>query len=393
MILDLYARLERRHWLDLVRLPVVLLLAFACFILGATAGQASGMRFTETTGRAAIIDPAMEQEARMMALEDALYLAALEGGARIDGFSAVMTDSSLEDHFVIRPASRILDYTITNEVIDDLHYQVSIRAAVGDLPKGTCLHRRDVNLTVFAPKITHGKAVAAEAGPMAPRVISALIETIEAHPGINAIRATDTVLDPARLARTTEQFDYQALTTGVTRVRRGDFALIPEITLTSRRVRNGFDRHDDMLVSIEMHLFAGESYAPVDHFESRQQITTRLRSPFRTINVLGQPRRPVILDTMRAPVAALVDDMAAKLQCAPLSATMSVVDGRLSVPIGSYHGMRENALAVASGTDTPWQIMRVTSVAPMSSVLTPLNEKRDINTLAGRTAEFMEVPQ
>ena len=393
MILDLYARLERRHWLDLVRLPVVLLLAFACFILGATAGQASGMRFTETTGRAAIIDPAMEQEARMMALEDALYLAALEGGARIDGFSAVMTDSSLEDHFVIRPASRILDYTITNEVIDDLHYQVSIRAAVGDLPKGTCLHRRDVNLTVFAPKITHGKAVAAEAGPMAPRVISALIETIEAHPGINAIRATDTVLDPARLARTTDQFDYQALTTGVTRVRRGDFALIPEITLTSRRVRNGFDRHDDMLVSIEMHLFAGESYAPVDHFESRQQITTRLRSPFRNVNVLGQPRRPVILDTMRAPVAALVDDMAAKLQCAPLSATMSVVDGRLSVPIGSYHGMRENALAVASGTDTPWQIMRVTSVSPMSSMLTPLNEKRDINTLAGRTAEFMEVPQ
>jgi len=393
VILDLYARLERRHWLDLVRLPVVLLLAFACFILGATAGQAGGMRFTETTGRAAIIDPSMEQEARMMALEDALYLAALEGGARIDGFSAVMTDSSLEDHFVIRPASRILDYTITNEVIDDLHYQVSIRAAVGDLPKGTCLHRRDVNLTVFAPKITHGKAVAAEAGPMAPRVISALIETIEAHPGINAIRATDTVLDPARLARTTDQFDYQALTTGVTRVRRGDFALIPEITLTSRPVRNGFDRHADMLVSIEMHLFAGESYAPVDHFESRQQITTRLRSPFRTVNVLGQPRRPVILDTMRAPVAALVDDMAAKLQCAPLSATMSVVDGRLSVPIGSYHGMRENALAIASGTDTPWQIMRVTSVAPMSSVLTPLNEKRDINTLAGRTADFMEVPQ
>ena len=121
MVLELYARLEQRRWLDLAKLPIVLLLAFACFILGATAGHAASMRFTETTGRAAIIDPEMEQEARMMALEDALYLAALEGGARIDGFSAVMTDSSLEDHFVIRPASRILDYTITNEVIDDLH--------------------------------------------------------------------------------------------------------------------------------------------------------------------------------------------------------------------------------------------------------------------------------
>ena len=393
MVLELYARLEQRRWLDLAKLPIVLLLAFACFILGATAGHAASMRFTETTGRAAIIDPEMEQEARMMALEDALYLAALEGGARIDGFSAVMTDSSLEDHFVIRPASRILDYTITNEVIDDLHYQVSIRAAVGDLPKGTCLHRRDANLTVFAPIITHGKAVIAEAGMMAPQVIDALVGAIESHPGINAVRATDTVLDPARLARTTDQFDYEALTTGVTRVRRGDFALIPEVTLTGKRVRNGLDRRDEMLVSIEMHLFAGESYAPVDHFESRQQITTKLRTPFRTVNVLGQPRRPVILDTMRAPVAGLVDNMAAKLQCAPLTATMSIVDGKLSVPIGSYHGMRQNSLAVASGTDTPWQIMRVTSVAPMSSMLTPLNDKRDINTLVGRTAEFMEIPQ
>jgi hypothetical protein len=35
----------------------------------------------------------------------------------------------------------------------------------------------------------------------------------------------------------------------------------------------------------------------------------------------------------------------------------------------------------------------VTSVAPMSSTLTPLNDKRDINTLVGRTAEFMEIPQ
>ena len=393
MVLELYARLEQRRWLDLAKLPIVLLLAFVCFILGATAGHAASMRFTETTGRAAIIDPEMEQEARMMALEDALYLAALEGGARIDGFSAVMADSSLEDHFVIRPASRILDYTITNEVIDDLHYQVSIRAAVGDLPKGTCLHRRDVNLTVFAPIITHGKAVIAEAGMMAPQVIDALVGAIESHPGINAVRATDTVLDPARLARTTDQFDYEALTTGVTRVRRGDFALIPEVTLTGKRVRNGLDRRDEMLVSIEMHLFAGESYAPVDHFESRQQITTKLRTPFRTVNVLGQPRRPVILDTMRTPVAGLVDNMAAKLQCAPLTATMAIVDGKLSVPIGSYHGMRQNSLAVASGTDTPWQIMRVTSVAPMSSMLTPLNDKRDINTLVGRTAEFMEIPQ
>ena len=396
MILDLYARLEQRSWLDLARLPLVLMLAFVCFVLGATAGHAQlpgGMRFAETTGRAVIIDPAMEQEARMLALEEALYLAALEGGARIDGFSAVMTDSALEDHFVIRPASRILDYTITNEVIDDLHYQVSIRAAVGDLPQGNCLQRRDVNVTIFAPRMAFGPKAPAEAGPMATQVLNTLVETIEAHPGMNATRATDTALDPKRLSRITDQFDYQALTTGVTRVRRGDFALIPEITLTGKRGGSGFERTDDLLVSLQIHLFAGESYAPVDSFASDQTITTKLRSPLRVINVLGQPRRPEILDQMRAPVAGLVDGMATRLQCQPLTATMQVANGKLSVPIGSYHGMRQNALAVATGTDTPWQIMRVTAVSAMSSDLTPLNDRRDINALAGRTVEFMEVPQ
>ena len=131
----------------------------------------------------------------------------------------------------------------------------------------------------------------------------------------------------------------------------------------------------------------------MDSFASDQTITTKLRSPLRVINVLGQPRRPEILDQMRAPVAGLVDGMATRLQCQPLTATMQVDNGKLSVPIGSYHGMRQNALAVATGTDTPWQIMRVTAVSAMSSDLTPLNDRRDINALAGRTVEFMEVPQ
>ena len=397
MILDLYARLDRRHWLDLARLPILLVLSVFVFWVGATTGHAathdSGMRFTETTGRAVIMDPAMEQEARMMALEDALYLAALEGGARIDGFSAVMTDSALEDHFVVRPASRILDYTITNEVIDDQHYQVTIRAAVGDLPQSSCPHRRDVNLTVFAPRISHGPKAASETGPMSAKVITSLVKSIEAAPGLNAIRATDTKLDPARLARTTDAFDYTALTTGITRVRSGDFALIPEIVMTGKRGGSGFEKTNEVLVTIRMHLFAGESYQPVDVFETQMTITTKLRTPFRMINVLGQPRRPAILEEMTRAAESLVAAMAAELQCQPLTARIALSDGQLTVPIGSHHGMRNNALAVASGTDTPWQIMRVTSVGTMSSTLTPLNDRRDLAALAGRTVEFMEVPQ
>jgi hypothetical protein len=82
--------------------------------------------------------------------------------------------------------------------------------------------------------------------------------------------------------------------------------------------------------------------------------------------------------------------MIADLQCRPLTATLAFSDGKLTVPVGSHHGIGQNALAVASGTDTPWQIMRVTKVETMSSILTPLNDQRDPVTLAGRTVEFME---
>ncbi|MEC9141558.1 MAG: hypothetical protein VYC20_02020, partial [Pseudomonadota bacterium] len=119
-------------------------------------------------------------------------------------------------------------------------------------------------------------------------------------------------------------------------------------------------------------------------------LTTGQSSVSRIFNVIEQPRRPALLDALNAPVAGLVDKMITDLQCRPLTATLSLTDGKLTVPVGSYHGMRQNALAVASGTDTPWQIMRVTGVDAMSSTLTPLNARRDPMSLVGRTVEFME---
>ena len=390
MILDLYARLEQRHWLDLARVPLLALLACIFFVLGASSGQAAAFRFTETTGRAVIMDNAMEQEARMLALEDALYLAALEGGASINGFSAVMSDTTLEDHFVVRPASRILDYTITNEVIDGEHYEVSIRAAIGDLPRGSCLHRRTVNMTLFKPRMTLAENIPAAVAPMAVEVLNNVITTIERHGGVSANRATDIALDPSRLSRINDSYDYSALTKGVVRVRRGDFAIVPEIILTGQRAGNAVLRRDDVTMLIRLHVLAGDSYALIDRFEVTHTVTARQRSVSRSFNVIGQPRRPAILATLIEPVAGLVDNMVADLQCRPLTATLALSDGKLTAPVGSHHGMRQNALAVASGTDTPWQIMRVTEVGAMSSTLTPLNARRDPATLAGRTVEFME---
>ena len=41
-----------------------------------------------------------------------MYSAALLGGAEIDGFSSIQAGTQLDDHFVVRPSSKIVDYDI-----------------------------------------------------------------------------------------------------------------------------------------------------------------------------------------------------------------------------------------------------------------------------------------
>ena len=146
-------------------------------------------------------------------------------------------------------------------------------------------------------------------------------------------------------------------------------------------------------MQIELAFFAGETYAPVDNYMIDTVLLTERQTLLRAVNVLSRPKRTELLSGMMAPVTGFVSDMANDIQCQPWTARLEVVGNRLSVPVGSHHGMRVNALAVATGIDTPWQMMRVDSVDRMSSTLVLLNSNRDLQRLAGRTVEFMEVPQ
>ena len=125
--------------------------------------QAETFRFVDVTGRAALhhtADAAINiDKARRLALEEALYLAALEGGADISGFQATISDLIVSDELVVRPAGSILNFSITDEAEKGDHYIVSIRAAVGRLPESSCQNRMFSKVTVFAPRIEIDRAI------------------------------------------------------------------------------------------------------------------------------------------------------------------------------------------------------------------------------------------
>ena len=132
------------------------ILVFTGFLFIISFEAAFPLEMVQTTGRAVIQSIETKDEARMKALEEALYLAALKGGAKIDGFSAVETNSAISENFVIRPTNGIIDYTITHEEEIEEHYSVTVLAAVGEIETIGCKIGSKINLTAYKPLLLVG---------------------------------------------------------------------------------------------------------------------------------------------------------------------------------------------------------------------------------------------
>ena len=88
-------------------------------LLGSTYLIANELGYKEiiSNGRAVIIE-GNENLAKKRALEDALYMASLQGGAKIDGFSSVDKSTNLNETLLVRPSSTIKDFVILEENSD-----------------------------------------------------------------------------------------------------------------------------------------------------------------------------------------------------------------------------------------------------------------------------------
>ena len=108
----------------IIFITTLLFLLFSTTILVA---QEISHKAIISEGRAVIID-GNEEIAKKRALDDALYLASLQAGAKIDGYSTVDTNTSLKENLLVRPSSSIKDFVILDESKDETHYKVKIKA-------------------------------------------------------------------------------------------------------------------------------------------------------------------------------------------------------------------------------------------------------------------------
>ena len=360
------------------------------FVPIAHASLQNSFQFTTATGRAAITENVTEELARVRALEDALYLAALQGGAKINGFSAVATDTSVQDHFVIRPSSKILDYTILSENKIETQMEVTIRAAVGKLPDKKCQLSRPLNLTLYKPNTSIDMNVPAWIEVYHPNIFNEIVFSLNKNPSLSINNAMSVSLSPEKLRLVDEEFDYSSLMSPQVRVRTGDYAIVPILSLSASDIGSRFSTSRKIEMKLGFYVFDGGTYELFEKFEQSASFEVDRIALFQSLADLDKKSRNDLIVIMMSLIEPLISEMITTLGCQTLKDTIYLNAEQLTSQIGSNQGVKPNMLAVTSGKHTPWTMLRVVSVFANYALLEPLDKARKLSDLDGKKVEFME---
>ena len=347
------------------------------------------VRFIETTGRAVIEDDKMIDISRRRALEDALYLAALHGGAKINGYSAVSTDTSIQENLVIQPASKILDYTIISEERADMHFIVKIRSAVGQLRKKECDNKGQKSLSVYKPVINVDPSAPFWVNSLADELTNEIMVSLKSAEDINLTDNSFVSLDRDQLITANDDYDYISLTSGREKTRYGDYAAVSAISIAEREKLVGFTTYNSLLITFDTNVYDGSTYT--SSFSKSKSLEALFSSsgPWRTINLLLKTNRDNIVEPISIAAKEHAKEVIDNLICKEINSIVTVNNGKIEVPLGKRHGIKISALAVTKGEQTPFNVLRVEQVSETKSVLVPLNTALDLSKLNGKSIQFL----
>ena len=347
------------------------------------------VRFIETTGRAVIENDEMIDISRRRALEDALYLAALHGGAKINGYSAVSTDTSIQENLVIQPASKILDYTIISEERADMHFIVKIRSAVGQLRKKECDNKGLKSLSVYKPVINIDPSAPFWVNSLANELTNEIMVSLKSAEDINLTDNSFVSLDRDQLITANDDYDYISLTSGREKTRYGDYAAVSAISIAEREKLVGFTTYNSLLITFDTNVYDGSSYT--SSFSKSKSLEALFSSsgPWRTINLLLKTNRDNIVEPISIAAKEHAKEVIDNLTCKEINSIIRVNNGKIEVPLGKRHGIKISALAVTKGEQTPFNVLRVEQVSETKSVLVPLNTALELSKLNGKSIQFL----
>ena len=355
-------------------------------------------KLVKVTGRAVIEDNSVAL-AKIRAIEDALYLASLEGGALISGFSSVNTASSLSEEILVRPSSGILDYNIIDEVISDQHYQVTINALLGnDNIRSNCQSRPKIRIIVYKPDLKIDPHAPAWIHNLPSFLFGSFTNNLSKPENISLVNATNTDFISNLKKFNSKEFNYASLTGNIYSIEPADFALDTKIYIDVSKEEHktlfSGPREEtflNVMVSISI-LDSKTGEVVVSKQASSKTFSGPSDSMIKSLNVITQPQRDTIVSNLNSVLINLENEIIDTLSCLRLKAEAnpSKINNAIEIDLGSYQGIKVGNLAMAEIGGSPLAVFKVIETKRNSSVLQPLDTSKDASLYYGQRITFME---
>ncbi len=364
-------------------------------LLGSTYLIANEIGYKEvfSSGRSVIIDGNIDL-AKKRALEDALYLASLQGGAKIDGYSSIDETTNLNESILVRPSSTIKDFVIIKENADETHYNVSIRAylvSVNNLLN--CSSREFVNLSYLAPHYSISSRLPAWTTKL-PNVISkGVYKNLNNIEYINLKDSSKIAFNPNKVLKKSISLDYNNLVEGKRNaLKNGEFAVHPIIKLDYAKGR--LTRvSKEIMVDITLNIYEGPYFEILDSLNYKFSLWSGNKTGYPHIDAFLRVSEDKLTSFVKSSISKIQYRVLDKLKCQPLQAEVELINNKLVVPIGINQGLKRGTVGFVSNSKdvimSEWIVLTVSNSDNNSSVVEPLNPLNKKEDLKGKIVKFI----
>mgnify|MGYP000353503374 FL=1 len=263
---------------------------------------------------------------------------------------------------MVQPDSYILDYNIISEDQTDTHFIIKIRAAVGNLKSDSCENQGLKSISVYKPIISIHPNVPYWVQPLSSELIKAFMNSLKAEMNINLTDFTNTSLNQSELKSINDEFDYTSLTSGRSRTRSGDYAVVPSIIIDKSTKLVGFTTFNSLEITFLTNIYEGASYSLSSSKSKTVEALFKSTGPWRNMNLLLKSSRENIVEPILLKASEHSLDVVKDLLCKKIHSRVAITNGQIEVPLGKRHGITLSSLAVTKGDQTPFNIFRVEKV-------------------------------
>lgn len=364
-----------------MRFPSII--SFALFVVMWSVGsaQAAGAEWIEVTGLATATGAQDDESGRRRALADALYQAALMGGADVRGHSAMSKSVMTSDTVIVRAVGRVLDFRVLSQRRVQGTWQVTISARVGVGGDPFCQSPRRLLISAYAPEIAVSPEAPAWTAELAPAIVADLFRQLEKHPSTDVIRMTNRQLP---VGTRPEGFDYQVLTAGSVRLAPGELGFVPVVRISSYRDLAG------ETLALDLELLLHDPNGSLYRQPFQRSVALGKITGLGRVSALTERSRSKVAKLLTQGLSETFDALLKQKACEPVVAQARLRGGKLEVPVGRRIGLTKAAIAFTMDRNATTELLEITQVSANSAVLKPLNPDLSLKAFDGTFVRFVE---